>query len=35
LLASLQSGGSQNSATNAASIIQSTLTGAGITTANL
>jgi hypothetical protein len=35
LLTSLQSGSSQNSSVNAASIIQSTLTSAGVTTSNL
>jgi hypothetical protein len=35
LLTSLQSGNSQNSSLSAASIIQSTLTSAGITTSNL
>ena len=35
LLTSLESGSSQNSSVNAASIIQSTLTSAGVTTSNL
>jgi hypothetical protein len=35
LLTSLQSGSTQNSSLNAASIIQSTLTSSGIATSNL